>query len=101
MSFKLKIDIKSNISPTLKSMQKKIDNIPTDAYKFFVKETPIRSGNARRNTVLNNKKKTINANYPYAQRLDEGYSKQSPQGMTEPTMDFIADEFIKIMTGKK
>lgn len=100
MSFKLTVNIKSNINPTLKSMQKKIDKIPVDAYKFFVKETPIRSGNARRNTTLKNKKDIV-ANYPYAQRLDEGYSKQSPKGMTEPTMDFITDEFIKIMTGKK
>jgi hypothetical protein len=100
MSFKLTVNIKSNITPTLKSMQKKIDKIPADAYKFFVKETPIRSGNARRNTTLKNKKDIV-ANYPYAQRLDEGYSKQSPKGMTEPTMDFITDEFIKIMTGKK
>jgi hypothetical protein len=100
MSFKLKVDIKTNIQPTLKSMQQKIDKIPQDAYKFFVKETPIRSGNARRNTKLKNKKEIV-ANYPYAQRLDEGYSKQSPQGMTEPTMDFVVDEFIKIMTGKK
>jgi hypothetical protein len=100
MSFKLKVDIKTNIQPTLKSMQQKIDKIPQDAYKFFVKETPIRSGNARRNTKLKNKKEIV-ANYPYAQRLDEGYSKQSPQGMTEPTMDYVVDEFIKIMTGKK
>lgn len=100
MSLKLSVDIKSNIKTTLKSMQKKIDKIPTDAHKFFVKETPVRSGNARRNTILKNKKDII-ANYPYAQRLDEGYSKQNPQGMTEPTIDFITDEFIKIMTGKK
>jgi hypothetical protein len=97
---KLDVKITTNINPTLKSMQRKIDNIPNDAYKVFVKETPVRSGNARRNTKIKNKK-TIEANYPYAQRLDEGYSKQSPKGMVEPTMDFIADEFIKIMTGKK
>ena len=99
MSLKLKIDIKSNINPTLKSIQKKIDKIPADAHKVFVKETPVRSGNARRKTKLNNK--TIQANYPYAQRLDEGYSKQSPEGMTQPTVDFITNEFINIMTGKK
>lgn len=97
---KLDIKITTNIAPTLKNMQRKIDNIPNDAYKVFVKETPVRSGNARRSTKLKNKK-TIEANYPYAQRLDEGYSKQSPKGMVEPTMDFIAEEFIKIMTGKK
>lgn len=97
---KLDIKITSNIDPTLKQMKRKLDKLPEDAYKVFVKETPIRSGNARRNTKLKNKK-TIQANYPYAERLDEGYSKQSPQGMTEPTMDFIVDQFLKIMTGKK
>ena len=100
MTIKLTVNIKSNINNTLKSMQKKIDNIPVNAHKFFVKETPIRSGNARRRTTLKNKKDIV-ANYPYAQRLDEGYSQQSPEGMTQPTTDFIVDEFIKIMTGKK
>lgn len=100
MSIKMNVSIKSNINTILKSKQKKIDRIPVDAYKFFVKETPIRSGNARRNTQLKGKKEII-ANYPYAQRLDQGYSKQSPEGMTQPTSDFIVNEFIQIMTGKK
>ena len=34
-------------------------------------------------------------------RLDEGYSKQSPEGMVKPTEEYISEEFIKIMTGKK
>ncbi len=100
MSFKLKVNIKSNINPTLKSMQKKIDQIPVDAHKVFVKETPVRSGNARRNTKYQKNKKQINANYPYAQRLDEGYSKQSPEGMVKPTEEYIINRFYKIMSGK-
>lgn len=98
---KLDIKITNNISPALSKMRKQLNKLPEDAYKVFVQETPIRKGNARRNTKLKNNKKTIDANYPYAQRLDEGYSKQSPKGMVEPTMDFIAEEFIKIMTGRK
>jgi len=57
------------------------------AYKFFVAHTPIRSGNARSKTALNNN--VINANYPYASNLDAGRSKQAPQGMTKPTEDEI------------
>lgn len=57
------------------------------AYKTFVKKTPIRSGNARRKTRLQGN--TIDAAYPYAQRLEEGYSKQAPDGMTEPTIDEV------------
>jgi hypothetical protein len=57
------------------------------AYRTFVKNTPIRSGNARRKTRLQGN--TIDAAYPYAQRLEEGYSKQAPKGMTEPTIDEV------------
>lgn len=64
------------------------DRTITDvAYKAFVKNTPIRSGNARRNTKKSNN--SIDANYAYAQRLEEGWSKQAPKGMTEPTIEEI------------
>lgn len=81
-------------------MKNELKELPEEAYKVFVANTPIRSGNARRKTKLRNKK-TIDANYGYAERLDEGYSKQSPKGMVEPTEQFIEKEFIKIMTGKR
>lgn len=62
-------------------------NISDVAYKTFKDKTPIRSGNARNKTKLRGN--TIDANYPYAQRLEEGYSKQAKQGMTEPTINNI------------
>jgi len=93
-----KITIKNNISPLLKKQVKEIQQLPQEAYKVFVQETPIQRGNARRNTKLKNK--TIEANYPYAKRLNEGYSKQSPAGMVKPTEEFIAKQFVKIITGK-
>lgn len=76
-----------------------ISKLPTKALNVFKENTPIRKGNARRNTKLRSNQ--IVANYPYAQRLDEGYSKQSPEGMVKPTEEYISEEFIKIMTGKK
>ena len=66
------------------------------AYPVFVDATPRRSGNAQDNTNLRNT--TINAAYPYAQRLDEGYSQQSPTGMTAPTEKYIErrlDELVR------
>ena len=57
------------------------------AHKAFVQNTPIRSGNARRNTIKSGN--DIDANYPYAQKLEEGYSKQAPKGMTEPTLEEV------------
>lgn len=68
-----------------------------EAYKVFYKNTPIRTGNARSNTVL--ERNDIVADYPYAVRLDNGWSKQSPQGMTSPTMKFLQD-YIKKNLGK-
>ena len=68
------------------------DQLAKVAYKEFYRTTPIRSGNAKANTDLRNNR--IEADYPYAQRLDEGWSKQAPRGMTEPTIKYIK-EYIK------
>jgi hypothetical protein len=53
-------------------------------YPVFLKNTPVRSGNARKKTV--NAGTEIDANYPYAVGLDQGRSKQSPTGMVKPTI---------------
>lgn len=67
------------------------------AYPTFYKKTPIKTGNARKNTTVD--KGEIRADYPYAQRLDQGYSRQSPGGMTRPTLDFI-QSYIRKNIGK-
>jgi len=71
-------------------------NTITDvAYRAYVRNTPIRSGNARRSTHKSGN--SIDANYAYAQRLEEGYSKQAPKGMTEPTIEEVRRYvFIKL-----
>jgi hypothetical protein len=88
----------NTMSSSLKRIQKKLAQVPKEAFKEFVSDTPIRSGNARRKTKL--KGKTIVADYPYAKRLDEGYSKQSPDGMTKPTEAFIQKRVAQILKGK-
>lgn len=99
MSLKMNVKMSNNIKTLLQKQKQKLNKLPEEAYKVFVKETPIRSGNARRNTKLKGKKE-IQANYPYAQRLDNGYSKQSPDGMVQPTTEFIIKRFREIMSGK-
>ena len=64
-------------------------NITDVAYKAFVKYTPYRSGNAKRNTRKSGN--AIDANYAYAQRLEEGWSSLAPKGMTEPTIEDVRD----------
>jgi hypothetical protein len=94
----LKVTIQDSITPHLKSIEQKLINLPKEAEKEFIKNTPIRSGNARRSTKLQGK--TIKANYAYAQRLEEGYSQQAPNGMIAPTEEFILKRFQEIMSGK-
>lgn len=67
------------------------------AYKEFVKNTPVATGNARKNT--SQVRDEIRAEYPYAGRLDQGYSKQSPRGMVEPTLQWI-QQYIKQKLGR-
>jgi hypothetical protein len=89
------VKIQDNITPMLKRKQRLIDQIPQEAADFFRDETPIRSGNARRRTQLRGD--SIEANYNYASRLDAGSSRQAPDGMTEPTVEFIDQRLKQIM----
>lgn len=68
-----------------------------EAYRFFRDITPIKSGNARRNTHLTGD--TIQGDYLYATRLDNGYSKQAPNGMSRPTEKFVQDYIKKQKKG--
>lgn len=103
----LDASFKGDISRMLKKMKKELENVPKEAYQFFVKQTPVKTGNARRNTKL--KGKTIQANYQYAEVLDKGRhmtnrgmrgSEQAPEGMTKPTEEFIQKRVNKIVQGK-
>ena len=85
---KLKIRQTANkISPKVSRISKNLDGVAPKGYKFFKSITPIRTGNARRRTRLQGQ--TIKGAYDYASRLDEGYSRQAPKGMSAPTIDFL------------
>ena len=95
ISLKIGVD---KISTNIAKKIAQLDAVPGQAYTFFKAHTPIRTGNARSRTVL--KKDTIIAAYPYAQRLDDGYSRQAPDGMTKPTEAFVQKTTDKIMKRK-
>lgn len=72
------------------------DNTPIgdpNRWKTKYKPKNYKPGNARRKTILRGNE--VQANYPYAQRLEEGYSSQAPDGMTEPTIKSIRDYVYK------
>ena len=89
---KLKMDIRE-VLEEFDVAGKVPESVMVKGHRFFKDHTPIDSGNARRSTQLN--KTTIEANYPYAQRLDSGWSRQAPDGMTQPTIDYIEKELEK------
>jgi len=82
----------------LAQLQSGVRGLINDAYTVFVDNTPVKTGNARRRTRLT--KDSIAADYVYASELDGGSSVQSPNGMTEPTQDWITKQFKKIAKGK-
>lgn len=98
MSINFKITIDDKITPDTKARQKQLAKVPGDAYVFFKAHTPIRTGNARAHTYL--KKDTIVGAYPYAQRLDDGYSRQAPDGMSKPTEAYIKKRLDAILKRK-
>jgi hypothetical protein len=98
MSLNFKITIDDKITPNTKVKQKQLTKVPGEAFLFFKAQTPVRTGNARRSTIL--QKDTIVGAYPYAQRLDDGYSRQAPRGMSEPTEEYIKKRLDAIL-GKK
>jgi hypothetical protein len=91
--------VTNNIEPHLRARLKSLATVPKQGAEFFIKTTPIRSGNARRNTKFTQRSNggTINGDYPYANRLNEGYSRQAPEGMTKPTIARIRALIRKIL----
>lgn len=92
------IKIDDKVTPVLKGMAKTLARYPQDAEAKYVALTPVDTGNARRRTNLV-RGDTIEANYPYAQSLDQGHSKQAPQGMTRPFDAWVRGK-VKQIFGK-
>ena len=87
---KLRVD-DSEFQDLLKDLKKTSKVVMKQASTFYKNATPIRSGNARNKTKYKKSQDRIESNYGYAGRLDEGWSKQSPQGFTGPTSDKLED----------
>ena len=97
MGIKFSIDNKGTIGHL-----DNLSNIPKQLIKeagdYFRDITPIKSGNARNHTYQGGDQ--IRADYPYAGRLDDGYSRQAPKGMVEPTIKFIDQRLTQLVEKK-
>ncbi len=65
-----------------------------EALPRMQKFTPRATGNARSKTQKRDET-TLIADYAYADRLDNGWSKQAPKGFTDPTIDFIEQQIMR------
>tara|TARA_Y100000114_G_scaffold29264_1_gene25011 strand:- start:1266 stop:1565 length:300 start_codon:yes stop_codon:yes gene_type:complete len=88
----------------VKEMFKELEDMPQfvmeKTYPFLKSRTPVKSGNARNKTRLEKNKSVIGSRYPYADRLDTGWSQQAPSGFTEPATaeidNLVSDQIRKI-----
>jgi hypothetical protein len=86
--------VSNNIDKRIAKLQQEFTTIVGEAHQKFVEVTPIDTGNAKSKTDLRGNE--IQANYDYSVRLQEGYSKQAPNGMRDKTIDHIRNIIKKI-----
>jgi hypothetical protein len=91
---KLEIEIDTkDFERTLRKLSGIVDQNWRAAGNQFRQITPRRSGNAQSKSSYNSNE--IRGDYPYAGRLDEGYSKQAPAGMSDPTIRYFENGLEK------
>lgn len=76
-----------------KFVQKVIDNVLDDTIKIAKKHTPIDTGLARRS--WRRKAKSVVNNTDYIIPLEDGHSRQSPDGIGRPTVKEVKANFKK------
>jgi len=87
----------TSFNKQFKQLAEELSDLPEAAHAEFIKNTPIKTGNARRNTQLRDTK--IVANYNYSQELEDGRSRQAPDGMVKPTAEWIQKEVDRRLKG--
>lgn len=79
-----------------------INDMARDIYLEIIKTTPKRSGRASRSWTKPEKVRPedyngiiTTSNLPYVPRLEEGYSRQAPDGFIQPSIDKITRRYNK------
>tara|TARA_S200002703_G_scaffold114700_2_gene100218 strand:+ start:4849 stop:5160 length:312 start_codon:yes stop_codon:yes gene_type:complete len=70
-----------------RELDQTVRQISQDYFDRVKAKTPVRSGRARKGWRLKKQRQfayEVRNRVPYIGRLDEGYSKQAPRGMTRP-----------------
>ena len=77
-----------------KDIAQQVRLIANDLFRTLERYTPKRSGRARNNWSLRGKDTSYRAtnDTPYINRLNTGYSNQSPKGITKPAIREVANK---------
>lgn len=91
----LKASVTFNANDLTKDLSAFVKKVAEDAFDSAKKNTPVRTGNARRNWTKDIKEKsaTIQNRVPYIERLEAGASRQAPQGILKPTLTEIKGKY--------
>jgi hypothetical protein len=65
--------------------------IVEELYKLLQANSPVKSGKFRRSWKMTGTKERVKITnpQPYGQRLEDGYSKQAPQGIIKPSINQV------------
>lgn len=82
------INAKQAIAGLRRDIDQEVASVAKDTFQTLERYTPKRSGRARSNWRLTGSKGEFRATNktPYIGRLNQGYSKQSPRGITRPAI---------------
>lgn len=73
--------VTNNVNRHMSKIRRELPTIVREGHREFVRVTPKDTGNAKRKTDLI--RNEIQGNYPYSVKLQNGYSKQAPDGMRD------------------
>jgi hypothetical protein len=78
-----------------KTLSTFVAQLATDVETEIKKNTPIKTGNARRNwqKTVGSKTFDVTNKVPYIERLEAGASRQAPKGMIGPTLITIKGKY--------
>lgn len=91
----LRASITFNTSGLKQNLREFIRELADDIEATAKKNTPVKTGNARRNwkKQVTDTRAVINNQVPYIGRLEAGASRQAPQGILKPTLTQIKGKY--------
>lgn len=91
----LKVSVSLDTRGLKDDLDKFVDEFTQELTNTLKKNTPIRTGNARRgwSGKHTGNKAVVENKVPYIERLENGYSKQAPKGIINPTLTQLKGKF--------